>query len=380
MAGFSVRPEALDAYAKIVADPGGASSALDYKYVIDAGKYIQDKVKLEDGAGGMFFNAIADKTKDVQQQLISDNTAINAVLVESGNGLTTSAQAYRKNDQSTAQNLDSKYQPAGVTKLDFKVDDNAPMADPATKLTEPGEEGAVPDLVQQILDGAGYFSESDLVLKILGWCGLDVMGWVKERFFGDFGAVAKVKNAIQHLSEFDAVAATNIAEGADIMLKSWSGNAADGARSYFDQLANAIEGRSVALGQLAQKYNDVLVGIQQCGSALEGLITGAIDAAIEAAAAVAAAGCLQEVPGLDILMDIIGAWRVTKVIDKVHEVLGYWNWAWSASEAAIGISGGLTGILSSYNVAAKLPKLGYYNPSQGPAPKNDEPDRKGGPR
>jgi uncharacterized protein YukE len=380
MAGFSVRPEALDAYAKIVADPGGAESSMDHKYLIDAGSYIQDKVKLEDGAGGLLFGAVVGKTKEVQQQLISDNSAIDTVLIESGNGLTTSAQAYRKNEHSSAQNIDAQYKPGGITERDFKVDDTAPMVDPATKLVEPSEEGAVPDVVQQILDGAGYFSESDLVFKILGWCGLHVMDWVKEKFSGDFAAIAKVKSAIEHLGEFDEAVATDLGEGADMMLKSWSGNAADGAKSYFDQMANAIEGRSAALKQLSSKYNDVLVGVQQAASAVEGAITAAIDAAVEAAVAVAAAGCLQEVPGLDILMDIIGAWRVTKVIDKVHEVAGVWNLVWTGSEGFMGAAAGLTGILGSYDVGAKLPKIGYYNPSQGPAPKYDEPDRKGGPR
>ena len=168
-------------------------------------------------------------------------------------------------------------------------------------------------MVQQILDGAGYFSESDLGFKILDLCGLDVMGWMKERFVGDFGAIARAKNAIEALGEFDEVAATNVAEGTAAMLASWTGNAADGAHSYFDQLANAIESRGAMLGRLKGRYTAVLVGVQELGASLEGAITGANDAGFEAAAA-----------------------------------------------------------LGSYDIATGLPATSYYNPSQGPAPKHED--------
>jgi hypothetical protein len=221
MTGFTVNPAALDAYAKVVGDPKAGGSSIDYKYLIDAGKYADANVKLEEGGGGLIFKAIVGKTNDVHQQVIADNSTISTTLIESANGLIKSAQEYRNHDFASAQKIDSIYKPGGVTATDFQVDDSAPPVDPASKLVAPSGEGAVPDMVQQILDGAGYVSESDLVLKILGWCGLDVKAWVMERFLGNFGAIAKVKNAIEHLGEFDEVAATNIVEGADVMCKSW---------------------------------------------------------------------------------------------------------------------------------------------------------------
>jgi hypothetical protein len=57
------------------------------------------------------------------------------------------------------------------------------------------------------------------------------------------------------------------------MLASWTSNAAYGAHSYFDQLANVIEDRGAILGRLAP----VLAGVQELGAALAGALTGAID-------------------------------------------------------------------------------------------------------
>ncbi|HET6504290.1 MAG TPA: hypothetical protein VFG87_26365 [Amycolatopsis sp.] len=119
---------------------------------------------------------------------------------------------------------------------------------------------------------------------------------------------------------------------------------------------------------VAQRYDAVVVAIQQAGSAIMGGITGAIDAAVEAAAAVAAAGCLQEVPGLDALMDIVGAWRVTKVITKIHDVANIWNTVWSGHEGMAGLIAGLVGGLAGYDATAKLPKISYYNAAQGGPP------------
>jgi hypothetical protein len=80
-------------------------------------------------------------------------------------------------------------------------------------------------------------------------------------------------------------------------------------------------------------------------------------------------------------MDIIGAWRVTKIITKVHEVTNIWNLVWSGNEGIMGLITGLVGILPGYNVAAHLPTGGYYNASQGGPPDSGQPSgRRGGPQ
>jgi uncharacterized protein YukE len=378
MSGFHVAPGALDTYAKTL---GGDSGALDSKFANDAKPYVEKWVKLESGDGGMIFNFLVGKVGEVCDRLNSDFASIASCLTGSAGGLTRSAQAYLAQDRASADHLDSIYKTGAVTPLDDSVDAKDPEVDPSSKLTEPSSEGAVPDMVQQILDGAGFFSESEIVLKILTVCGLDVEGWVKERFFGNFEAVAKSRNAVKNLANFDTATATNIAEGAQTMLSSWQGNAADAAHSYFDQLSNGIEGHANALSQVAQRYDAVLVAIQQAGSAIMGGITAALDAGVEAGAALAAAGCLEEVPGLDVLMDIIGAWRVTKVILKIHEIANIWNAVWSGSEGMMGLITILVGGLSSFDASAKLPKIGYANAAQGAKPNGSPaPQQTGGKR
>jgi hypothetical protein len=222
--------------------------------------------------------------------------------------------------------------------------------------------------VQQVLDGIGYFSESELVLKILKLCGLNVEDQVKQWFFGDYQAVAKCRNAIDNISAFDNAAATAIAEGAGNMLKSWQGSAADGAKNYFDQLSNAFAGHSDTLSSLAQKLDALVVGIQQGGSAIIGWITTILDAAVEAAAAVAAAGCVEEIPGLDALADIVGGVKVVELLNKVHELATVWAKVWGTLQTLMAAITSLVGILQNYSASVQLPSVAYANASQGLQP------------
>jgi hypothetical protein len=130
---------------------------------------------------------------------------------------------------------------------------------------EPSEEGGVPDWAQQIMDGAGFFSVSDVVLKIIKVCGFDAMGWVRDKFLGDFHVAARVMHTLRALHDFDEIVARDVAEGTTSMLG-------------------------------AGNYENMLFAIQEAAAAIEGLLTGLLDKAVLAAAKLAAAGCLQEVP------------------------------------------------------------------------------------
>jgi hypothetical protein len=289
-------------------------------------------------------------------------------MVASAMGLTNSAGQYQNQDYGTAQHLDTIYKPSGIMPLAADVDTTSPTVDPASSLTTPGTEGAVPDFAQQILDSVGYFSESELVLKILSLCGLNVEDWVKQRFVGDYQAVARCRNAIVNLSKFDNAAATLIAGGLATMLKSWQGTAATAARSYFDQLANGIAAHADTLSSIAQKLDALVVGIQQGGSTVIGLITAILDYVAELAAAAAAAGCLQEVPGVDVLIDIVGAWKVTELINKIHELGTIWGYVWGGLQGMMAAITSLVGVLQNYTASAQFPAMGYANAAQGQQP------------
>lgn len=378
MGGFSVQPAALTSFANTLcpAATGGTNGApgqgLDAKFVFTAENYADQWVKLDPSAGSWAFGLVVDAMNQLVAQLDADYSTISQLLSASANGLSTSAATYRAQDHASAQRVDAAYKPAGITPLTDDVDVSSPAVDPASFLTEPSEDGAVPDFAQQILDGVGYFSETELVLKILDLCGLKVEDWVKVRVAGDFKAVAKCRNAIINLGKFEDAAATTIAEGTSTLMKSWQGMAARGAQNYFDQFANALGEHSNTLSSIAQKLDAVIVAMQQGGSAITGGITALLDVAAEAAVSAAAAAATEAIPGLDVLTDIIGAWKVTEVIKKVHELGTIWGYVWGVLQLATGAIIGIIGRLQNFSSSIQLPSAGYANAALGQQPESDK--------
>ena len=175
-------------------------------------------------------------------------------------------------------------------------------------------------------------------------------------------------HALENLATFNSDAASAIASGANTMFASWSGNAADSARSYFDQTANGLADYAAALSGVATKMQTLIISIQEGMAALEGALTTLIDKGIQCAVKVAAAGCLAEVPGIDIVVAIVGAESVYELVNSIHKFFDIWNVVWAGHEGILGLITGLTGGLVSYDLAAALPKTSYHNDSQGPAP------------
>lgn len=364
MGGFQVRPAALETFANTLCSTTSDGSdagpeGLDYEFLISAQDYANKWVKLPAGSGGLIFSRIVGATDSLCQQLGANYSQLGELLVASANGLTAAAARYRTQDHATAAHLDSLYRPSGVRPLPDTVDVAAPHVDPATALTEPDEGGAVPDVLQQILDGIGYFSESEIVLKILSLCDLDVEKWVRDRFLGDYRALARCRNAIGNLAKFENAAATTIAQDTTTLMKSWQGAAATAARSYFDQLAGDVADHANTLSALAQKLEALVVGIQEGGAAVVGVLTIVLDRAAEVAASTAAAGCLEEVPVVDAIMDGVDAWKITELIKKIHELAAVWAKVWTGLQGTMGLITGLVGSLSRYSASVRLPAAGY---------------------
>jgi hypothetical protein len=381
VSGFNVQPSALDTYANLLGSVKApdAGATVQYQYLIDYSNYVSTHVELE--GGGFIFALISDKITAINTQLGLDSSLISTNLMESAMGLNASADDYRRTDRAAAQRSDALWDAPPIVPLEDGTP-GQPYVGAKSKLVEPSDEGVVPDLAQELLDAGGVFSESDLVIKILRWCGLDIIGWAGDKLAGDHKALARCKNALKALGEFDTTAGDDVANGAATMLTHWTGQAAGAATSAFSKTATGLRSHGTAVSGTASRMSALLVGMQEGMAALEGALTTALDRAIEAAAAVAAAGCLQEIPGVDVLADIIGGAEVLRVIHAVKEFFDIWNKVWAAHEGILGAIAGLIGGLSSWDVSSELPTIGYYNASQGPAPHyNSEPAvPHGGPR
>ncbi|MBO0881446.1 MAG: hypothetical protein J2P17_14085 [Mycobacterium sp.] len=366
MTGFGVQPAALDKFASLLDQPN--APALASKYLTDASDYVEKYIKLEGGSGGWIFGRVVSTMDDFADTVTTANTAICDTLEECASGLTASAQDYRKQDYASAKHLDDTYHSGSVTALSDYVDTEDPAVDPSSKLTPPGTDGAIPEPVETMLNSVGYFSESELTLQILKLCGFDAEQWIKNHFAGDYEALARCMNAVHNLEHFNEAAATAIAEAANTMFASWQGHAAQAAKSYFDQLANAIADYGNMISNAYSKLQAVCAGIQQASESLALLVGAALDKAAEVAVSLGADAGLQEIPGIDVIADIWTGTRVVEVIKKIKEVTDKWNLVQAGLQGASGLITGLIGTFSGYDVSVKLPQMGYYNASQGGSP------------
>lgn len=373
MSGFTVLPSALDTYANQLGSSKApdAGATVQYQYLIDYSNYVDAHVRLE--GGGFIFAMIADKITELHTKLGLDSSLISTNLMESAMGLNASADDYRKTDHAAAERSDALWDAPPLVPLEDGTP-GQPYVGAKGTLVEPSDEGVVPDLAQELLDAGGVFSESDLLIKILRWCGLDIISWAGDKLAGDHKALARCKNALEALSEFDATAGDDVANGAASMLTHWTGHAASAATTAFSKTATGLRNHGSELSAAASRMDALLVGMQEGMAALEGALTTAIDRGLEAVAAVSAAGCLEAIPGIDVLADIIGAAEVLRVVHAVKEFFDVWNKVWAAHEGILGLIAGLVGGIADWDVSSELPTVGYYNASQGPAPSyNSEP-------
>lgn len=382
MSNFTVKPAALRTFAEVLSGPGTSYS---YQAFIDADDYVGKWIELPDGDTGLLFNELTGPTKSVAEALSLDYGQLNTGLIESASGLTTAATAYATTEAANNAKVDAIFPDVTPEALpsDSGAGTGSAGAMPRDALTEPGGEAGIPDFVDYVMQPTGLLSPTHWILKLLGIFGINPVEWATEKLTGNLDAVAHVKNALEKLAEFDGTMSTGISAGAGAMMTDWTGNAADACTDYMAKLADAVDSHSAQLTSVSSYYNDFVVAIQQFGSTLESLLGIFVDKLAVAAACVAAAGCLAEVPGVDVLVAIIGAAKVYQCYEAWEEVTKAFDIVMTGVHGVVAITTGLASSLSSYTISAKLPHTGYYNAAQGPAPDynaSDVPNRPGGPR
>jgi hypothetical protein len=381
MSNFTVKPAALRTFSEVLSGP---DTSYSYQALIDAGDYVDKWVVLPDGDTGLLFNEMTSRTKSVAEALNLEYGQLDTTLIESSNGLTTSATKYANTEAANNARVDASLPDVKPEALPADDSDRGSTeAMPRDDLTEPSEEAGIPEFVDYVMQPTGLLSPTHWILKLLGIFGINPVEWANEKLTGNLDAVAHVKNALENLAEFDGTMADGISSGARTMLYDWSGHAADSCTDYMAKLGDALTDHASQLTTVSGYYNDFVVTIQQFGSTLESLLGIFADKMAVAAACIAGAGCLAEVPGVDAIVAIIGAAKVYECYEAWEDVTKAFDIVMTGAHGVLAITTGLASSLSSYTITDTLPKIGYYNAAQGPAPDYNAPDptgRPGGPR
>lgn len=372
MSGFEVKPAALDAFAQTLAEHGLHATSMSFRYAIDCGNYTDQYITLT-GADGAIFSDLSTSATTLHDQIRKVSLTLGNALDSAGYNLAVSSDAYRKTDLSVAKRHDAAYKPTGVeVELDADVMPETPVSDPAARLTTPGTDGLVPDLVDKVLGAADWFSVGGAVIKILDLFGIDPAGWVSDKLLGDADSVAKIKNALAALSAFDAQQADNLAHALGTVRRSWNGNAAEAASAYFTNLANAIQARSEKLLEVKSQFEGFIALMDAFTGLISGIISDIIDLGVAIAAELASAGCLGSIPGVNVVIGIIGAVTATRLYRRISDLADAWSeysGKFSNWNQALHV---LVAALGDLDATVPVPKGAYYNPTTGAKPKQPD--------
>jgi hypothetical protein len=365
---FSVKPGSLRTYADTIsgaATNGGVNLA--HIYIEQPDPYVDDYVKIDQNSGlSDLFKYILNSNTTLVSDLHTTYGDIWPKLSNSGTALATSATIYQNTDSAVNEKMDRVWPGAGgkIPALDDEAG-GGKVSDPSDPIaTEPESEVLIPDPVHWIMDQAGWLSIGNDVLKVASIFGLDPAGLLTKAIAGDYSMVARAGHAAEALAEFERNTAQTIAAGLSTMQHGWTGNAADAATGYFTTFANAFDAHATQLDDVGNKYELIAQSLAEVATLLSGLLATAIDKLLICAASLASAGCLQAIPGVDVIADIIGAYEVWTTKEAVEAFVKAATYMTDTCEAIIGLCTGIAGACKPGTATTSFPKASYANGAQ----------------
>lgn len=363
MSEFHVKPSALDTYAQVLSDGGvDLEAGFDGKAV----SYTDSYVPVPYDSGDLF-NEIYRANQQVVSHLQGWFPQVAHLCGASAQALVASARDYRTTDEAVSEKMDRVW-PGKVPHTDLQdtVTHSGRVVDPTPALGGyPSKDAPIPDMVHWVMDKAGWLSITGVALKIASLFGLDPVKDLTQAVIGDYSELAQSGHALEALGDFEHRAAAAVATGLSHMTAEWSGTAADAATAYFHQLANALEAHATRCDEVADKYAEWVQVCSQIAEILGGYLADAVDQVLICAAELAAAGCLAEVPGLNVLVGLIGAYQVWKTKDAVELFVRTCGTVTTCVEGFLGICLFVDQAFKDGDLTGSLPPAAYHNPVQG---------------
>lgn len=362
MTTFSVQSGTLRAFSGVLAD-GGHSIDLGSAFSSTAHTYVSSYMPVPYDAGDLYSDIYLNNEK-VVTALLGSTSAVGTLLVQSSEALAASARRYGALDEQAAATLDASYPggPAAVPALEGGLDLDGGLVDPEPELAGvPSTDAPVPDMVQWVMDKAGWASITGTALKLASLFGLDPVGELTKAVVGDYGELAQAGHAATALASFERTAAETILSGSAAM--EWTGNAASSAQAWFTEMANALETHAGRLEDLGQKYALLVQHCAELATALTSALSTAIDEILICVAELAAAGCLASVPGINVIIGLIGAYQVWKTTEAVAAFLKITGNVYYGVTGLLAAVTGLAGWAEDGDVTSALPAAPYTNAS-----------------
>ena len=376
--GFRGQPSSAGPVRAPTRRTGSRGQCLSQQYTQRASAYVTTYVTLPSDAVGLAYSEVVGRTASLAAALQEGNLRVGDALAGSATNLAASAVDYRETDTAAAARLDHAYRPTGLVPLIEDPPAGEPWKDPSDALTEPssdGPSGPIPDdLVTDILSASGNWTNVGwLGEKILELWGFNPEQWLTEKLAGNFAMVARTRNAVANLAAFDRAGRDDVETGVGDLVASWKGHAATAAQSYFTELSGALGARADRLDTIVASYDSILSTIVAARDSISTAVEAVIGKVLEITAALAAAGCLAELPTVDLVIGIVGASKVAELVGLIHDVWNLWTTIWGQITGWADAFDAASNATSEWTLGVHMPAAAYRNRSQDPGPRSPAP-------
>lgn len=238
------------------------------------------------------------------------------------------------------------------------------MTRPEESLTEPVAEDPLPGSIP-FLVGGNFISPAYYISQAIETVsGVDPFGWASQQVAGDWEAVKQAAGAAGNLTGFNtAFHQSVLSDWKNSVDQSWRGNAADGARNYFDQLAGAVKWQTSALGEIERTMNNIGNSMLNLSRVIGDLLQDIVDYALlwiaEMAAGAILSSTLVGAPGAAASYAVAAAHAVYTVV-RIGELI---NKVTAAFKVIVGLSATAMELSSRpIKQLPALPKTSYDHP------------------
>lgn len=236
------------------------------------------------------------------------------------------------------------------------------MNNPEDELKDPEAKQVVPQPIDEVLSVGAWLNLSHWVMKAIELVsGVNPGQWVSDKFTGDWEAFAKAGDALQNVGKFYQDYGDAISRGEATLFKTWEGNAAENAKSYFDKLSEAVSSEDYPINRVGKEMRTVSYGVWGAAKEIDGLLETLLDQLIGAGIALAAGAASSETIIGGILGGAAAAWEIKEATTTWKQIVG-------AHDKAYNIAVGFTSLVAGELGALKgleghpLPKGAYDHP------------------
>jgi uncharacterized protein YukE len=281
-----------------------------------ASSYANDNLGISDNADGLIAEFLTAH-ETVQSQIKTALQQLTAVCKEDALSLKEAAKYYETTEEAEAQRVDNAYpgkDAPTVPKFIGPFILRETMV-PEGRLSQPKEPDEFQDPMTVVNTLSSFFSPGYWTQEVLDVLlhvrpADEVSTWIA----GDWTAFAKCGSAFNSLGFFCSDIGVNIRDNHQLLLRAWSGKAANASFEYFQRLSASLEEHKKAFEKLRDNYHNVALAVWEFSKVAGDLVQIIYDEVFWIVAELVAGGIMAETVIAPAILWSVAAWQCVQIV------------------------------------------------------------------